>query len=143
MPRDGFDVRYFPRWRTQRHQFGAAGYALLRTSQKQDEAWEFIKYSVRREVMAGLFQANQTTPARRSMLTAARYDTTGPANWQAFYDTIDRFPDTGPIPAPPQVNEVEQVLTRHTSLALESQGSVRPALRGMQEDLERAMERTL
>ncbi len=143
MPRDGFDVRYFPRWRTQRHQFGAAGYALLRTSQKQDAAWEFIKYSVRSEVLEGLFQANQTTPARRSMLNAARYETTGPANWPAFYDTLDRFPDTGPIPAPPQVNEVEQVLTRHTSLALDSQGSVRPALRGMQEDLERAMERTL
>ena len=36
-----YDVQYFPRWRTQRHQFGAAGYALLRTSKKQEAAWEF------------------------------------------------------------------------------------------------------
>jgi ABC-type glycerol-3-phosphate transport system substrate-binding protein len=143
MDRDGYDVRYFPSWRTRRHQFGAAGYALLSTSNKQDEAWEFIKYAVRSEVMAELFFTNQTTPARRSLLTARRYADTGPANWEAFYGTLDAFPDTGPIPAPPQVNEVEQVLTRHTSLALESPGSVRSALRAMQEDLERAMERDI
>src|SRR5690606_23548007 len=31
-----YDVSYFPRWRTQRHQFGAAGYAMMRTSQRKD-----------------------------------------------------------------------------------------------------------
>jgi ABC-type glycerol-3-phosphate transport system substrate-binding protein len=68
-----YDVRHFPRWRTRRHQYGAAGYALLRTSKKQDAAWEFIKYTTRTEVLEQLFQANQTTPARRSMVDAERY----------------------------------------------------------------------
>ncbi|WP_316742471.1 extracellular solute-binding protein [Streptomyces sp. MK7] len=136
-----YDVQYFPRWRTQRHQFGAAGYALLRTSKKQDAAWEFIKYAVRRDTLTRLFRANQTTPARRSMLTEARYAQTGPAHWRVFYDTLDRFPDTGPIPAPPQVAEVTEVLLKHTGTALASPRAVRPALRRMQNDLEKAMER--
>ncbi|MEU6417914.1 extracellular solute-binding protein [Streptomyces spiralis] len=136
-----YDVQYFPRWRTQRHQFGAAGYALLRTSKKQDAAWEFIKYAVRRDTLTRLFRANQTTPARRSMLTESRYTQTGPAHWRVFYDTLDRFPDTGPIPAPPQVAEVTEVLLKHTGTALASPRAVRPALRRMQNDLEKAMER--
>ncbi len=88
-----------------------------------------------------LFETNQTTPARRSMLTAERYRETGPNHWQVFYDTLDKFPDTGPIPAPPQVAEVEQVLLKHTGTALASRRSVAPALRRMQSDLEKAMER--
>ncbi|MEU5031119.1 extracellular solute-binding protein [Streptomyces milbemycinicus] len=136
-----YDVQYFPRWRTQRMQFGAAGYALLRTSKKQDEAWEFIKYAARRDTLMRLFTTNQTTPARRSMLSPDRYRETGPNHWQVFYDTLDKFPDTGPIPAPPQVAEVEQVLLKHTGTALASRGAVRPALRRMQGDLEKAMER--
>ncbi|MDX3386992.1 extracellular solute-binding protein [Streptomyces niveiscabiei] len=143
MEPDAFDVRYFPRWRTQRHQFGAAGYALLRTSTMRDEAWEFIKYTAREDVMTRLFAANQTTPARRSMVNAARYRSTGPSHWQTFYDTLDKIPSTGPIPAPPQVNEVEQLLIKHTGTALASPGSVRPALRRLQGDLEKAMEREL
>ncbi|MFF5483112.1 extracellular solute-binding protein [Streptomyces sp. NPDC012935] len=141
MPADGFDVQYFPRWRTQRMQYGAAGYALLRTSKRQEEAWEFIKYAARHDTLTRLFTTNQTTPARRSMLTADRYRETGPNRWQVFYDTLDKFPDTGPIPAPPQVAEVEQVLLKHTGTALSSRRAVAPALRRMQGDLEKAMER--
>ncbi|MFI6875033.1 extracellular solute-binding protein [Streptomyces sp. NPDC050400] len=139
--RDAYDAQFFPRWRTQRHQYGAAGYAVLRTSERQDEAWEFVKYAVRRDVMTRLFQKNQTTPARRSMLTARRYAATGPAHWDIFYDTLDRFPASGPIPAPPQVAAVDLALTKHTATALGSAGSVKPALRALQRDLERAMER--
>ncbi|MFE2992304.1 extracellular solute-binding protein [Streptomyces sp. NPDC059262] len=141
MKRDAYDVQYFPRWRTQRHQFGAAGYAMLRTSKRQDEAWEFIKYSVRKDVLTQLFQANQTTPARRSMVHAGRYDETGPAHWQVFYDTLDALPTTGPIPAPPQEAEFEQLLLKHTGTALGDPRGVRPALRRLQSDLEKAMER--
>ncbi|WP_037852311.1 extracellular solute-binding protein [Streptomyces sp. NRRL S-340] len=138
---DAYDVRYFPRRLSRRHQFGAAGYALLRTSKKQDAAWEFIKYAVRRDTLTRLFRANQTTPARRSMLTSARYAVTGPAHWRIFYDTLDKFPDTGPVPAPPQVAEVTQVLLKHTGTALAAPRAVGPALRRMQDDLEKAMER--
>ncbi|MDT0345065.1 extracellular solute-binding protein [Streptomyces litchfieldiae] len=143
MPNDAYDVQYFPRWRGQRHQYGAAGYALLRTSKKQDEAWEFIKYTARKDVLTELFKENQTTPARRSMVDAARYRETGPGHWQVFYDTLDRFPTTGPIPAPPQVAEVEELLIKHTGTALAGPGSVRPALRRLQHDLEHAMEREI
>ncbi|MBO8192274.1 extracellular solute-binding protein [Streptomyces oryzae] len=138
-----YDVQYFPRWRTRRHQFGAAGYAVLRTSKKQEEAWEFVKYAIRKDTLTKLFVANQTTPARRSMVDEARYRKTGPAHWKTFYDTLDTIASTGPIPAPPQVNEVEQLLIKHTGSALASPGAVRPALRRLQGDLEKAMEREI
>lgn len=96
---------------------------------------------MRKDVLAELFVANQTTPARRSMVQAARYAKTGPTNWQVFYDTLDEFPTTGPIPAPPQVAEVEQLLLKHTGTALADPRGVRPALRRLQGDLEKAMER--
>ncbi|WBB61785.1 extracellular solute-binding protein [Streptomyces sp. WMMC500] len=143
MKASAYDVQHFPRWRTQRHQYGAAGYALLRTSKKQDAAWEFIKYTATTEAMEKLFQANQTTPARRSMVDAARYRETGPANWRVFYDTLDDYPATGPIPAPPQSAEVEQLLIQHTGTALSHPRAVRGALRRLQSDLEQAMEREI
>src|SRR5690625_7283568 len=40
MAPDQYDVQYFPKWRSQRHQFGGAGYAIMRTTDKADQAWE-------------------------------------------------------------------------------------------------------
>ena len=68
-----------------------------------DEAWEFVKFNTQREVMEmiGFFgELTTTTPVRRSMNNEKRYATSGPANWHVFYDTLDKRPDTGPIPAP-------------------------------------------
>ena len=96
-----------------------------------------------REAMELIFPNPITTPARRSMVNEQLYAGKGPANWKVFYDTLDKFPDTGPIPAPPQVAEVEQVLLKHTGTALSSPRAVRPALRRMQRDLEKAMEREI
>lgn len=135
-----YDVQFFPRWRTQRHQFGAAGYAMLRTCERRDEAWEFMKFSVRKDVLAAIYRGNQTTPVRRSLLTDTRYASTGPRNWEAFYDTLDRFPSSGPIPAPPAQAAIEAAFLKHTSSALSSRRRIRPALRAMQSDLEKAME---
>ena len=56
-----------------------------------------------------------TTPTRRSMVNEAFYAGTGPAHWQVFYDTLDRFPTTGPIPAPPQQAAVETALIKNVT----------------------------
>ncbi|WP_219413983.1 extracellular solute-binding protein [Pseudonocardia nigra] len=139
MAPDAFDVQFSPRWRTQRHQFGAAGYAIMRTARDVDAAWEFVKYAARRESMEAVMAANQTTPARRSMLTADRYAATGPRNWQVFYDTVDRFPDTGPIPAPAQAAAVQSAVLKHVGTALSAPGNVRASLAAMQADLDTVM----
>jgi multiple sugar transport system substrate-binding protein len=143
MGENDFDVTYFPRWRSQRHQFGAAGYVIMRTSQRKDEAWEWVKFCAGREAMELAIPTPATTPTRRSMVNAGFYAGKGPAHWQVFYDTLDRFPTTGPIPAPPQQAAVETALIKNVLAGVTGgPGSVRPALRTMQRDLERALRRT-
>jgi multiple sugar transport system substrate-binding protein len=83
-----------------------------------------------------------TTPSRRSMVNEGFYAQTGPPHWQVFYDTLDRFPTTGPIPAPPQLGAVETALLKNVSSAVSGSASgVRPALATLQRDLEQALRR--
>jgi ABC-type glycerol-3-phosphate transport system substrate-binding protein len=136
MPPDGFDVQFFPKWASQRHQFGAAGLVMFAESQNKDLAWEYIKHHVSKPMMETFFQGNPTTPTRRSMMTAERYAETGPIHWEVFYDTLDTFPTTGPIPAPPSANEMTAIFMKYTSLALNFEQEPREALDNMQRDLE-------
>jgi multiple sugar transport system substrate-binding protein len=138
-----YDVSFFPRWRGQRHQFGAAGYTIMRTSRRKDEAWEWVKFCATREAMEIAMADPFTTPTRRSMVNEAYYSGRGPRHWQVFYDTLDRFPTTGPIPAPPQQAAVETALIKNVLGALTgSARDVAPALATMQRDLELALRRS-
>src|SRR5215207_5412009 len=86
MSEDEFDVTFFPKWRSQRHQFGAAGYVIMRTSERKDEAWEWVKFCAGREAMQLAIPLPQTTPTRRSMVNEGFYSGKGPRHWQVFYD---------------------------------------------------------
>lgn len=138
-PQD-YDVAYFPKWRTQRHQFGAAGYAILKTSQRKDEAWEWVKFCTSREGMQLAFPSPNTTPTRRSMCNEALYSQKGPAHWKVFYDTLDQLP-CAPIPAPPQQAAVETALIKNVLGAVTGSAAALPAaLERLDEDLTRALE---
>jgi hypothetical protein len=78
----------------------------------------------------------RTTPSRRSMCTAESFDSTGPAHWQVFYDTLDKHPDTAPIPAPPISNPMTTLFTNYTGRAMTGELSPQAALDGMQAELE-------
>ncbi|HYH12612.1 MAG TPA: sugar ABC transporter substrate-binding protein [Thermomicrobiales bacterium] len=136
MTPDAFDVQYFPKWKSQRHQFGTAGYVILESSQAKDLAWEFLKYVVSKPAMELSFGGNFSTPVRRSMLTAEQYSPTGPQHWEVFYGTLDEHPETAPIPAPPQANEMTSIFMRYTGLALTFSQSPQEALDSMQAELE-------
>ncbi|MFB9378553.1 extracellular solute-binding protein [Kineococcus gynurae] len=137
---DDFDVSFFPRGRTQRHQFGSAGYAILETSQRKDEAWEWVKFCTSVEGMKLSIPTPNTTPVRRSLVNDAFYASTGPRHWSVFYDTLDRFSDTAPIPAPPQQAAVETALIKNVLGAVTAPpGGVRPALELLQRDLTLAL----
>ena len=138
-PQD-YDVAYFPKWRTQRHQFGAAGYAILRTSERKDEAWEWVKFCTSREGMQLAFPSPNTTPTRRSMCNEALYSQKGPVHWKVFYDTLDQLP-CAPIPAPPQQAAVETALIKNVLGAVTGSAAALPAaLERLDEDLTRALE---
>ena len=81
------------RWQSQRHLFGAGGYAIFKSSQKKDLAWETLKLLVKPETFDIVFPGNVTTPGRKSLMTAERYAKTGPKNWSVFYDTLTEHPE--------------------------------------------------
>ena len=138
-PQD-YDVAYFPKWRTQRHQFGAAGYAILKTSERKDEAWEWVKFCTSREGMQLAFPSPNTTPTRRSMCNEALYSQKGPSHWKVFYDTLDQLP-CAPIPAPPQQAAFETALIKNVLGAVTGSAAALPAaLERLDEDLTRALE---
>lgn len=137
MKKGSFDVQLFPKWQSQRHLFGAGGYAIFKTSKQKDLAWEVIKLLVQPETFDIVFPGNVTTPGRKSLMTAERYSETGPKNWSVFYDTLTDHPDTMPIPAPPYYNAMATALNQRTTQAMSS-GDAKAALDGLQSDLEKA-----
>lgn len=140
MANEDYDVAFFPQWQSQRHQFGAAGYAMMATSERKDEAWEWMKFCVSRPGMEIQFAEPTTTPTRRSMVDADFFSTNGPEHWHVFYDTLDQFSDTAPIPAPPQQAAVEAALIKNVANAVT--GDTDAALATLQRDLELALRRT-
>ena len=141
MTADQFDVQYFPRWSSQRHQFGAAGYAMMRTSERKEQAWEWLKFTATKDAMELAYPTPETTPTRRSMATDAFYRDTGPEHWQVFYQTLDEFPTSGPIPAPPQQAEIENSLARNVATAMGgSEARLHDALERLDDQLTAAME---
>ena len=140
MKPNAFDVQYFPSWKVQKMLFGTAGYAILKKSKNPDAAWEFLKYITSPEslsLLVGKAAGNVSTPARRSMLTASAYATTGPKHWQVFYDSLDKFPNTTAIPAPPYYEALNTAFIRRTTQALGAGGNAKSALDGLQSDLEK------
>lgn len=142
MSPDAFDVQYFPQWRTQRHQFGTAGYSILRSSTRKEQAWRWLSFTARKEAMETAFPTPSTTPTRRSMVDEAFYSETGPHNWKVFYDTLDQFPTSGPIPAPPQQAEVENALARNVASGMGGgPAQLDAALERLDRELTAAMEK--
>lgn len=143
MSDEEFDAQFFPRWRSQRHQFGTAGYSIMRTSERKDQAWRWLEFTTRKESMELAMPEPTTTPTRRSMVNDAFYRETGPRNWKVFYDTLDEFPDSGPIPAPPQQAEVENALARNVALGMSGgPAQLETALDRLDRELTVAMEKT-
>ncbi|MEZ4865478.1 MAG: substrate-binding domain-containing protein [Caldilineaceae bacterium] len=141
MAPDAFDVQLWPKWKSQRHQFGTANFFVVNTqnSTSMDLGWEYIKHRIQKESMeahAWFNPVTRTTPARRSMNTAERYSLTGPAHWEVFYNTLDEHPDTAPIPAPPVSNPMTTAYTKYTGLAMSGEMTAQEAMDGLQKELE-------
>lgn len=145
MEKGTFDVQYWPQWKSQRHQLGVSGNWIFDGSPNADRMWELLRFSIKREQMLALDGRYRpvmtTTPVRRSMVSAEAYEPSGPANWQVFYDTIDR-PDTYPIPSPPEARAMTGIHNRYTGLAVSGELSPQEALDQAQAELEALFART-
>ncbi|MFY9713162.1 MAG: sugar ABC transporter substrate-binding protein [Microbacterium sp.] len=137
---DEYDVSFFPKMRSQRHQFGAGGYAIMETSPRKDEAWEWLKYCISDEGLRIAHPKPDSSIPRRSINDELYGAGMGPKHWQVFYDTLDKFPETGPMPAPPQQAAVESALIKNVVTTITNgPGGVRRGLETMQRDLELAL----
>lgn len=76
-----------------------------------------------------------TTPARRPMLNATAFAKTGPEHWQVFYDTLDKHPETAPIPCPPISNPMTTLFTNYTGQAMDSKLTPQAAMDSLQKEL--------
>lgn len=145
MEKGSFDVQLFPKWKSQRHQFGTGSHFIFSESPNKDLAWEFKKTYISKAGMAAHGSYNpvmRSTPSRRSMCTDAAYEATGPIHWQVFYDTLDKHPDTAPIPAPPISNPMTTLFTNYTGRAMTGELTAQAALDAMQAELEALFERS-
>lgn len=131
----GYDIQFWPKWKSQRHLFGTAGYIVAQSTSNKELAWEWTKNYVSKQVMSALFTAG-TPPARRSLFTANVFAPTGPLHWQVFYDTLDKFPNTMPIPASPTYDAMANAFNQRTTQAFSSGGSAKQALQALQQDME-------
>ena len=134
-----FDVQLMPRWESQRHQFGTGGKFMFAQGENKDMVWEFLKMevSIPAYEVSGLYNpVVLTTPARRSRVNAEAFADTGPEHWEVFYSTLDDYPDTGPIPAPPISNPMTNIFTTNTGLAMTFELTAQEALDKMQSELE-------
>ncbi|WP_243065183.1 sugar ABC transporter substrate-binding protein [Humibacter sp. RRB41] len=134
MKNGSFDVQTFPTWKSNKSLFGAGGYGIFNTSKNKDLAWEVVKMLVQPETFDLVYPGNVTTPARKSLMTAERYKTTGPEHWSVFWDQLD---GSVPISAPPYYQALATSLNQRTTQAISS-GDAKAALDGMQSDLEKA-----
>lgn len=134
MKNGSFDVQLFPTWKSNRTLFGTQGYGIFNASKKKDLAWEVVKMLVEPTSFDLVYPGNVTTPARKSLLTAERYRTTGPEHWQRFYQQLD---NSLPISAPPYYQALATSLNQRTTQAIASHNA-KAALDGMQQDLETA-----
>lgn len=137
-PKGSFDVQLFPKWKSQRHQFGTGGQWMAAAGEHKEDAWDYMKYRISKEAMNAWYGANGiiTTPSRRSMLVPEAFENTGPEHWQVFYDTLDKHPDTAPIPAPPISNPMTTLFTNYTARAMTGELTSQAAMDGLQKELE-------
>ncbi len=139
MENGAFDVQLFPNWKNQRHQFGTGALFIFEQTEHKDEVWDYYMFSASKPAMEvnGIFNpVTLTTPSRRSMCNAERFAETGPEHWQVFYDTLDKHPDTAPIPAPPISNPMTTLFTTYTARAMSMELTPQEAMDGMQTELE-------
>ncbi len=140
---DDYGVTFMPKWKGQRHQFGTAGYVISDRSPNKEAAWELLKWRISKDVMAANFKDAASVRSRRSQAQALFEGTYNFKGYKTFYDTLDKFPDTAPIPQPPQANAVTQIFTKYVGLAVLGEQPVQMAMDNMQRELTEALNRPI
>lgn len=131
------DINYWPRNESATTVFGSGGWAITKTSQNADLAWELLKdltsFQTDQEAVAGL----TAIPARRSVAELPEF-LEFPAHANIFFDSLD---DIAPIPAPANFVEVESIFMRHMGSIMANAVTPEQGLEAAHQELSQAMAR--
>lgn len=122
-----FDILYFPKWRTQTHEYGGTGFPIIKTTKNRDAAWQLTKFLIRKESIAFFVNAVAQTPARRSVAYTQWVQTgSPPEHFKIYYDALDK--PSKAVPAPPEYNEIESIFLRYFSLVTAKERTAEQAM---------------
>lgn len=129
-----FDILYYPKWRTQDHEFGGSGFPILKTSKHPEAAWALTKFLIQRGTVASFVKAVAQTPARRSV-AYEEWVSPGepPEHFQIYYDMLDK--PAKAVPAPPEYNEIESIFLRYLTLVTANEQTPQAAMDAAHEEI--------
>ena len=127
-----FDVLTVPKWRTQDHCFGGAGFGIFKESKHQEATWHFLKY-LSREQNVSTF-AFGSIPARKSVAYRVMAEPGAPPEHHRLYvDALER--GVRSVPSPPEYDALEAMVRKHLQPVLAGQTAAKPAMDELHREL--------
>jgi multiple sugar transport system substrate-binding protein len=135
-----FDILYFPKWRTQTHEYGGTGFPIMKESKNHDASWLLNRFLIRKESIASFCATVAQTPARRSVAHDMWVKAgEAPKNYRIYFDMLDRGARC--VPAPPSFNEVEAVTLKHLRQVTANEVNAKTAMDNLHRELTEVLER--
>ncbi len=129
-----FDILYFPKWRTQTHEFGGTGFPIMKASKNADAAWQLTKFLIKKESITMFVNAVAQTPARRSVAYTGWVQAgSPPEHFKIYYDMLDK--PSKAVPAPPEYNETESIFLRYLTLVTANERTAEQAMADCHKEL--------
>jgi multiple sugar transport system substrate-binding protein len=129
------DIQFWPRKETGTTVFGSGGWAITKSSQNPDLAWQLMKDLTSFETDKTAVDLGTSLPARRSAAELPEFKEF-PANSQVFFASLD---DVKPIPSPANFAEVESIFMRHMGSIMANEVPPEDGLANAHKELSEAM----
>ena len=115
---------------------GGASLVLFRASERKPEAWKLIEFLSRTEQQVRFFELTGSLPARLEAWQRARLEDDEYAS--AFWTQLQRVT---PLPAVPEIEGIVQRVAEHAETAIRGSTPTGQALRSLDEEVDRMLEK--
>ncbi|CAA9270044.1 MAG: hypothetical protein AVDCRST_MAG77-3159 [uncultured Chloroflexi bacterium] len=133
-----FDVLTVPKWRTQDHCFGGAGFGIFKESKHHEATWHFLKHLSREENVSTF--AFGSIPARKSVAYRVMAGPGAPPEHHRLYvDVLER--GVRSVPSPPEYDLLEAAVRKHLQPVMANQTAAKPAMDELHRELSELLAR--
>jgi multiple sugar transport system substrate-binding protein len=129
------DIQNWPRQEAGTTVFGSGGWAITKSTQNPDLAWQLMKDLTSFDTDKAAIDVGTSLPARRSVAELPEFNEF-PKNARAFFASLD---DIKPIPSPPNFAEVESIFMRHLGAIMANSETPEAGLEAAHQELSAAM----